>query len=178
VQADSGPVAFTLKCTPGVEVLQVCQALVAQWKEAGITATIDSVEQTTLITSAVTGDYQASIWRQFGSPDPDGDSTFWNGANSQPPIALNMTGNQDPVLDAALLVGRSSAKPEERELAYVTVQQRFAADLPYIWLSHAAWVLAAGDDLRGIDGGTLPDGSPSAALISGVARVSGMWFER
>ena len=176
VQAKSGPITFTLQCESDPTVDQECQILQSQWDRLGMRVAINTVVESTLITNAVTGAYQATIWRQFGEQDPDGDIQWWDSANTKPPLALNMARNQDPILDAALEVGRTSAKPYERELAYITVARRLAKDLPYIWLNHEIWVVAARNNVRGLDQTTLPDGTPTDGVTSGVERLGQIWL--
>ena len=95
---------------------------------------ITTTEESTLISNAIQGNYQATIWRQFGGQDPDGDSVWWNGANTKPPLALNMARNVDPRIDDAIRVGRTSHKENERQLAYIVLARQLAKDLPYVWL--------------------------------------------
>ena len=177
VEAEKGPISFALQCLGNSETLQTCQGLAAMWGDAGIEVSIGGVDQAKLINDAVTGQYQATIWRQFGEPDPDGDEIWWNGANSKPPIALNMSRNSDPVLDAALYVGRTSADDSQRKLAYITVQRQLAKDVPYVWLSHVRWGLGAQNTVRGIDSATLPDNGPAAVMVGGVEKVAQVWLD-
>ncbi len=176
VQAQSGPIKFNLQCTTDTFVLQACQLLQADWKAAGIEANIVSVAEDTLISNAIGGQYQATIWRQFGSQDPDQDTTWWNGANTKPPLALNMARNVDPKIDAAIAVGRTSANQFNRTLAYITVAKRLAIDLPYIWIDHTVWVVAAQNSVRGLDRATFPDGSAAAPIVSGTQRLGQVWL--
>ena len=177
VRAEKGLVSVALQCTDNAEVVQVCQALAAMWGDAGVKVAISNMDQTKLINNALSGDYQATIWRQFGFPDPDGDQVWWNGANTKPPIALNMARNADEVLDNALNVGRTSADDFQRKLAYITVQRQLAKDVPYVWLSHIPWALGAQNSVRGIDSTTLPDGSAGAVFVGGVERLTQIWLE-
>jgi peptide/nickel transport system substrate-binding protein len=179
VQGSGPPIVIRFQCTDGNQILQTCQAIAANWEAAGVKVELTSMDQPKLINNALSGDYDATIWAQFGAPDPDADSVWWNGANAGADggLALNMARNQDPVLDAALYVGRTSPKPDERKLAYITVQQQLAKDIPYIWLNHNTWIVAADNNLRGIQGSTLPDGSPGRNTVSGIERLTQVWFE-
>ncbi|MGZ4758673.1 MAG: ABC transporter substrate-binding protein, partial [Acidimicrobiales bacterium] len=170
VQGAGPPIVVRFQCTDGNQILQTCQAIAANWEAAGVQVDLTSMDQPKLINNALSGDYEATIWAQFGAPDPDADSVWWNGANAgaNGGLALNMARNQDPVLDAALYVGRTSPNPDERKLAYITVQQQLAKDIPYVWLNHNTWIVAAENSIRGIQGSTLPDGSPGANTISGI----------
>jgi ABC-type transport system substrate-binding protein len=176
VQAEHGPVRFTLQCTADTVVAQTCQILQAQWDKAGMQVAIKTVDEPTLIANAVGGAFQADIWRQFGEQDPDGDFVWWDSSTSNPPLALNMARNRDPLLDAALYNGRTTDKEYERKLDYITVARRLAVDLPYIWLNHTVWVVGANNNVRGFDQTTLPDGTKTDPVTSGVERLGQIWL--
>ena len=128
------------------------------------------------MTAALTGKYRASDWRQFGAQDPDGDSVWWNGASTKPPLALNMARNVNPRIDDAIRVGRTSHKENERQLAYIVLARQLAKDLPYIWLSHTIWMVSAANNVRGFDTTTLPSGEKTDPVISGVVAVDQLWL--
>ncbi len=174
--AEHGPVSFTLQCNSDTIVAQTCQILQSQWEKAGMSVKISNTDENTLISQAVGGNYQATIWRQFGEQDPDADYIWWNSANTKPPLALNMARNMDTALDAALYNGRSSHIEKERKLDYITAARRIDADLPYIWLNHTVWTIGANNRVRGFNDTTLPDGSKTDAVTSGVERVTQLWL--
>jgi len=177
-EKDKGqPITFQFGSTGDPLVLQAVQTLQAQWDQAGIKATIQTSEQATYITNAITGNYQANIWRQFGASDPDGNYIWWTSENASGALALNMARSKDAETDAALLKGRGTTDQATRKAAYDEVQARQTAVLPYIWLSHLRWTAAADNKLRGIQGTPLPDGGTSAALVGGVMSITGMWYE-
>jgi peptide/nickel transport system substrate-binding protein len=175
--AEHGPIEFTFGSTTENDVLQESQAIVSMWQAAGMKVTIQSFDEQSFIGNAITGKYQAQIWRQFGAADPDTNYQWWIGANATGPLTLNMSRNTDPIIDQALKDGRSTINFDTRKRAYDTVIDQQTKDLNYIWLDHSRWALGADNKLRGIQGSPLPDGSPSAALVSGVAPVTGMWFD-
>jgi len=181
-QETGQPLAFTLTDC-GTEAINVNQTnlLKQQYDAAGMKVEVTLTEQSKCITDAVTGGYQAILWRQFGAPDPDFDRVWWASENATGAIALNIARLQDPQLDAALDKGRSTTDEATRKQAYATVQQRFAEDLAYIWLDHSLWVIAAGNNVRGITNGPLPDGTPSLPLggpggFGGVTRLTQTWL--
>jgi len=176
--ADKGPIKFELGATTDPIVITSAQLLQSQFKEAGMDVSVKNLDQTAYISNAVTGDYVAQMWRQFGAPDPDGDYLWFISDNAAPPLALNMARNKDPQLDAALNTQRASKDLATRQAAWKTVQERQTADLPYLWLSHQPWVLAADNSVRGIEGGTLPDGAAAAGMIGGVIKLTEFWFDK
>ena len=121
------------------------QFLQAQWKEFGIDVTINAIEQAPLIVKILTGDYQATMWTQFDSPHPLGDSIWWhpNTATEIPDFALNFARNKDERIGEALDAAREEPDPaKEREL-YQDVQRYLAEDNPYIWLYHTQLAIVA-----------------------------------
>jgi 4-phytase/acid phosphatase/peptide/nickel transport system substrate-binding protein len=132
----------------------------------------------TLIQNALSGNYSAQVWRQFGAQDPDGDYVWWASSNTEPPLALNMARNRDPQVDAALDAGRSSVDEAARKQAYADLQRRFTADLPYLYLNHTPWAVVADLTVRDVAKQTLPDGTPSAGVLSGVHRLTQVWLEQ
>ncbi len=176
-EKDKGPLTFAFGGTTDPDVVKAQQAIAQQWSSLGITIEQKSFEQATFILNAITGNYQIQLWRQFGASDPDLNYTWWIGENATGPLALNMARNQDPQIDAALRAGRATLDDAARKQAYTDIAKRQTVDLPYIWLSHLRWAMAADNHVRGIEGVKLPDGTQSAGLVSGVIALTGMWIE-
>jgi GDPmannose 4,6-dehydratase len=87
----------------------------------------------------------------------------------------------DADIDEALDRGRQSPDLADRQQAYADFQVRMAELLPYIWLNHNMWVVAADNTVRDIGNGTLPDGEPSYPLggvgtFGGVHRLTQTWI--
>jgi peptide/nickel transport system substrate-binding protein len=176
-QAEKGPVEFTLGTTTDPITVQAVQALQSQFQAAGMKVNIQGFEQSAFIVNAVTGKYTVQIWRQFGAQDPDANFTWFYGPNSTGALALNMARNQDPATDKALNDQRATPDESVRKAAWAIIQQRQTDLLPYLWLSSVRWALAASNNVRGLDGGTLPDGSQSMGFSQGVIRVTQMWMD-
>lgn len=158
------PLSFTLSSTPPTGAVNGPELLQQQLKEAGIDVTLQSQVQSTLIGNVVTGKYQAVVWRQFGSPDPDYDHLWWDPANGKGAITLNMARNTDPALTDILKRARESSSVDARKAAYADLQKEFATQIPYVWLDHVRWYVAAANNVRGITNGPLPDGEASLPM--------------
>lgn len=180
-EKEKGPITFTLRGGgPGIKAqLELIQVMLA---EIGMDVQVETVEQTVFVVNALNGKFDANIWRQWGEVDPDQDYVWWYGGNAKPigESSLNIGRNNDPKVDEALDRGRSSSDAAEREKAYADVQKQFAATLPYIWLDHSTWMIAAAPQVRGIGNGTLPDGTKSITLggttFPGTHRVTELWL--
>lgn len=179
-QAETGkPIEFTLG-VGGPDVKPNGELLQQQWSQAGIKAQVNVVSQDKFISEALVGNYQANLWRQFGSPDPDADYLWWTSENASGQFTLNFARNKDPEIDAALKTGRETTDPNLRREAYKKLQERFTADVPYVWLDRSLWVIAANNKVRGIENGPLPDGKPSLPIggagFPGVHRFVQTWL--
>ncbi len=175
--ATPGEVRFTLTSTPPAR--EQAELLAEQWRQAGITVEITTIDQAEFINTAVTGNFEANVWRQFGSPDPDGNFVWWYSTNRDAPNILNFPNMFDAEIDAALDAGRQASDPAELKAAYDRLQQRLAELVPYVWLAEARWWIGAANDVRGITNGTLPNGDPSYPLAGptpGSHRLTQTWL--
>jgi len=147
------------------------------WREAGIDTQLVEVEQSALILNAITGQFQATGWRQFDAPDPDANYVWWSGTTAAPVgrQALNFARNRDPLIDAALEAGRTQVDPQVRAAAYRLIAAQLGADIPYLWLAPAVWIVAARDVVGGAGTATLPDGTPTRPMVSGVVSAAELW---
>lgn len=179
VKAETGSnVSLTLTTNPVPTYLAVASLLGEQWSRCGVSVQQNSVEQSKMVSDAVTGQLQAVLWRQFGGDDPDGNYLWWTGKNARGPLALNVARLQDPQIDAALDRARATDDLAVRKQAYADLQRRQTELVPYIWLSHTQWVIGAADDVRNIGNVSLPDGGTSRRFGGGVFRLTEVWLDR
>jgi ABC-type transport system substrate-binding protein len=179
-EAENGPIRFEFTSPPVLSNQEIVALLATQWAEVGIETEQTAKEQATFILDAVTGDFEANLWRQFGTPDPDGDYVWWaeQNANDIGEFSLNMARNRDSELTDALNRGRQTDDFDERKAAYDEVQVRLDEDLPYIWLTHTLWALIADDQVRNVGVWTLPDGEPAMPFLNGRFSVVELWMAR
>jgi peptide/nickel transport system substrate-binding protein len=176
IAGEGGRIALTLATVPDQDLARTIQLVQQQLMQVGIDVKLDTTEQATLINKAISGDYQFMTWRQFGTSDPDGNYVWWSSENADSVPALNMARNKDPQIDTALRAARATEDETARKGYYATVQKRLAADLPYIFTTHLRWTMATSNNVRGLEGGTFPDGTKGAGLISGVMPLNQMWI--
>lgn len=176
------PLAFTLGTTPVPTNEQATQLLQQQYQAAGMQVTLKSTEQGQYITDAVTGAYQANLWRQFGATDPDTDYVWWHKDNATGALALNIARFSNDELSAALDAARATPDPAVRKQEYATVQRIWGEQGPYIWLNSTTWLIAAQNDVRHFWNNALPDAGnvgsiPSLPYQSGTHRLTETWLE-
>jgi peptide/nickel transport system substrate-binding protein len=177
-QREKGPISFTFATVNTAKGRLRNELMQAMWREVGIQTDIVPVEQSPLILTAITGSYQACGWRQFNSPDPDANYVSWSGSTASPvgKQALNFARNRDAQLDAALEAGRTQVDPQVRAAAYRLVAARLGADVPYLWVTPAVWIVAARGPVGGLGRPTLPDGGRARGMISGVVPTAELWL--
>jgi peptide/nickel transport system substrate-binding protein len=178
-----GPLAFDLSALSTPLAKSQAELLKEMWEQAGMRVDINQTDGSSYILDSVLGDYQAVVWGQFASPDPDYEHVWWDGANARPlgELSLNFPRHQDAAVDAALDDARSTSDFDSRYEAYREVQEHFAENLPYVWLSYVRPLIVAQNDVRGITNGPLPDGTPSRPIggpgsFSLATRVVQVWL--
>jgi peptide/nickel transport system substrate-binding protein len=176
-KAEKGDVSLTLTTTPVPAYMNTIALLAQQWARCGVNVQQTTLEQSTFIANAVTGQYQADLWRQFGGPDPDGNYVWWTSKNATGPITLNAARLADPQIDAAIDKARASADPDVRKQAYADLQKRQTELVPYIWISHQQWAIGAAENVRNIGNVSLPDGQPAMPIVSGAFRLTQTWID-
>jgi peptide/nickel transport system substrate-binding protein len=153
-KAETGQAALTFEITgrPGDDQDTLLQVLLAQWKNAGIEATIKTLEQTQFLIDVVYGRYQAAPFRNFSYVDPDSNYIFFHSSSAKglDTLSINFTQMKEPELDAALDKARASSDPAVRKEAYATVVRKLNDNLGYIWLYHNLWALTATDKVGGL----------------------------
>lgn len=174
---DHGPITFKYGTINSPKTLQTNELIQSMWKAAGIEVQIDQQQQSPYILNAIIGNYQAFGWRQFNSPDPDGNYVWWSSATASPPgkQALNFARNKDQKIDIALETGRRSPDPATRAAAYQTIQTQFAIDLPYLFITRTSWIVVSKPAIKGWDSPLLPDGTKARNMASGIISAAHIW---
>lgn len=181
-EAENGPIQIEVGLTPSAANREATGFLGQQWAEVGIEVNFKETEQGEFINLALAGLYQADQWRQFGSTDPDGEFVWWDieNANEINTAALNFARIRSEELTAAMQTGRESDTFEARKAAYDEAQVILNEELPYIWLTHTIWAVAADPTVRNIGYATLPDGDEGLGFGTGFAgaiRMTEVWVD-
>lgn len=145
------PLSFTVESSIGATG-EAAEALVAQWNDLGIDATYESLEQTTFLSGMFVSDFQAAAFRNFGYVNPDSNYIFWHSSQAKGLGTGSINFNQmtNPELDALLDEARASNDDDARLELYREVTPTLNATVPYIWMYHSNWALAASDSVGGL----------------------------
>jgi peptide/nickel transport system substrate-binding protein len=171
------PVSFTFGATNGPASVREQEYLQQALQDVGFVVKTDIVEQNDLVNNALAGTYEALEWRQFGAVDPDLNYIFWSSSTIlSSSLAVNMARNQDPQIQAALELGRSSTDAATRATAYQTVNKRLAIDLPYLWLDRSLWSVESTLKVQNWNNPTTPTGAPAFGMIAGSIWPTQIWL--
>ncbi len=176
VKASGKSVAVTINHTPGASTTKAAEYLQQQLQTAGMQITLKPVQQNQLIELAVTGQFEAQLWRQFNAVDPDLNYIWWSTTTIHAGYALNFARNSDPAIEAALQKGRQSSDPTVRAAAYQEVAARLGADVPYLWTARAVWSMAAWPNVQNFNNPTLPSGAKAYGMSDGFIFPTEVWL--
>ncbi len=143
--------------------LRSSELVAAMWSECGIDVTINTVDQAELVTNAILGVFTSTAWRGHSGYDLTTERTWWHSKFGRGLPALNFGRINDERIDQALDQALEATSPEEHKRLAEEVNRAFADGVYNIWFYHSNRLVAAQDDVYGIDtvskytdGGYLP----------------------
>lgn len=180
-KAPGDPVEIALVVTAGVASLNdLGQLYQESWEAVGFDASLDLVDQPTLINKAVgtgpdfVGDYTATLFRIGTDNDPDNLYQSFYDAKAAANIANWSTPEAQELWDT----GRTSADDDERIEAYASLWELMNEEAVISYHGGLATVVGAKPEVKGIPDWTLPDGTLGEGHPSSVVRFVGVWLEQ
>ncbi len=179
-KAERGTPSIQLATIPDPLYVKLIQLIQQMWQQVGFEVTLTQVQQAQIIADFVTGNFHAVTLYQFGATNPDLNYVWFSTTTVKPigTIGLNFPRNNDPQLESALLTGRHTTDQATRVKAYQTLNDRLAADLPYLWISQFYFSEVAANRVQNFANPVLPDGSPGYAYDEGVFQPTQVWLAR
>ncbi len=147
--ADS--LSFKLSGLPALEDATLMQALQQQWREVGIDAQIEQIDQVKYISTIALGGFQAAWFRWYGYPDPDANYVYNAEETAQGGVHINFTQYTSPEMQANLLKGRSTNDFAERKAANDAVIKEVNENALNIWLFDTPYAIIANNQVRGLN---------------------------
>jgi peptide/nickel transport system substrate-binding protein len=157
--------------------IEGAQFLKEQAEAVGMSVDIVTVDQSTQIDNAISGDFEAIGWRNHPGGDPDTQYVWWKSFGGDPPNPINFARFDDPEIDRLLDEGRTTAEDSAREGIYEDLNRRFAEEVWNLWIFYTPWTVATAPDVHGVPG----EGPTSAEPFPGLAAghpVTYMWVEQ
>jgi peptide/nickel transport system substrate-binding protein len=145
--------SFTLSGLPSIDDAKILQLLQGQWKSAGISVNIETLEQTAYITKIATGGFQAAFFRNYGYPDPDQDYYFWSNttiAAQTGGVSINFTQFTTPQIQQDINAGRTSGFANQRKTAYNDLVKQLNASATNIWMYRTPYSFIAQKKVQGL----------------------------
>jgi len=178
VQRQTGqPVSFGLQSTNAPTAIRAAQYLAQSFENVGMKVTTSVLEQNALINNALSGDYEAVEWRQFGAVTPDLNYIWWSPTTANANgLSINMARNSDTRMEQALQLGRTTLSASQRVAAYKRVNQLLAQDIPYVWNDRAVWAVVSKPSVQNWNNPTTPTGAKAYGMIGGSIWPTQIWL--
>jgi peptide/nickel transport system substrate-binding protein len=171
-KADGGDTSVTLTHTPDPEVIKTAELIQRMLKDIGFQVDLKTVDQATLISIAISGEFDMMLFRNHPGGDPDTQYNWW-----QSESIINFGNINDPEIDRLLDAGRGETDPDTRKQIYEDLSRQFVEEAWNIWFWYTPWAVGLATDVHGVYGPELPDGAePYPGLATGHS-VLGLWKE-
>jgi peptide/nickel transport system substrate-binding protein len=121
-----GGLSFTLDFNNSTAFLSLAEALRAQWSQAGIKATLQPMDFTTLLTMLHAGNYQGLMNGWAGGGDPDSDLYFQFHSGQ-----ISSDHYDDPKIDALLTEAREKTTRAGRKAVYAQFSEEWNRYVPW-----------------------------------------------
>ncbi|NND74516.1 MAG: hypothetical protein HKN44_05875 [Ilumatobacter sp.] len=159
---------------PSVIDNRIAEILDEGWSRA-FNVTFDELAQDTHIQQTALGQYDATLWRQFGSDEPSIDR-FSFLCRTIDVISLNFARYCTPERDALLLEVQTLADPAARIPLWHAITQDIHDAHTYIFLTHTIWDNAFGPQVRGVCDRVSPDGVALQCVGNGRTWFDSLWL--
>ena len=152
-KADTGQstVQISLLDVASTEELAVDQQLVDMWRQVGIDARINTVDQSAFITTVLAGDYHAAVEENWGFPDPDTNYPFWSKETAEASIKLNFTRYWTDTTQRAVTWGRTATAFDVRKPGYDALVRDRNENVADMWLFNTPYTLIGENNIRGLN---------------------------
>lgn len=169
------PVALTLTTTNVPGLVELAQAYEGAYEAVGFDVRVDPVEQDQNISSALTGDFQAALFRIGTNRSPLGELLFYF---DDPEESLsNFTNFYDQTVVDVTERLRTTADVGEQAEAIEELGLHLAEAVPFQWTGSDLTFLAARDEVGGIRSWEFPDGALGAGAFPGVTSWGQVWLD-
>ncbi|HET6953751.1 MAG TPA: ABC transporter substrate-binding protein [Acidimicrobiales bacterium] len=169
-KAPGEPVSFRYDCLPDPALVDLAQLYQSLWQTIGVEVELRQVEQATHVNEALQADFQAKCFRAGLERDPA--PTL---RDAFTPGTLNFTGLNSPELTAMIDELAATSDVEQRKQIVEDISLTVNEAFPMAYYGSTLAVLAARDDVKGIDAWTFPDGTEGSGVPGGTTHWAFVW---
>jgi peptide/nickel transport system substrate-binding protein len=155
-EADTGQrLKFQITSTPEPDTLAAAQFAQQMFEDAGMDVSITSLDQSSLISAAISKDFQLMTFRNYPGLDPDNNFVWWYGSGNP----VNFSGFDDPDVNRLLDAGRGTPDPSARQEIYGELNRILAERGYFLWSTWTTWAVPMDPAFHGVVGARPTDGS-------------------
>jgi peptide/nickel transport system substrate-binding protein len=172
-EAETGqPLSFTYTAQQDEFALASAQFIKEKVEAVGMTMEITAIDQSTIIDTAIQGNFEAINWRNHPGGDPDLQYNWWKTGSP-----VNFGRFSDSEIDSLLDEGRVTADTAQRAEIYEDINRQFASELWNLWNYYTLWIVGTASDVHGVPGEGPTSEEPFPGLAVGHP-VLYMWVEQ
>lgn len=174
-EAETGqPLRFQITSTPEPDTLASAQLAAQFFEDVGMDVSITSLDQSSLISAAISKEFQLMTFRNYPGLDPDNNYVWWYGAGNP----VNFSGFDDPEVNRLLDAGRATADRAQRQQIYGDLNQVLAHQGYFLWSTWTRWAVPLDPSFHGVVGARPPDGSPDYTGLALGHDMAYVWKEQ
>jgi peptide/nickel transport system substrate-binding protein len=174
-EAETGqPLKFQITSTPEPDTLAAAQFAAQMFEEAGMDVSITSLDQSSLISSAISKDFQLMTFRNYPGLDPDNNYVWWYGGGNP----VNFSGFDDPDVNRLLDAGRATPDPAARQEIYGELNRVLAERGYFLWSTWTTWAVPMDPAFHGVVGARPTDGSGDYTGLALGHDMAYVWKEQ
>jgi peptide/nickel transport system substrate-binding protein len=175
------PIKFSVQIQADPNLAKIAQFLQAQLAALDIEMEIETLDATTGIVNAATGNYDMGIATiLWGSQNPDREYFVLHSSNAAPmgEVGTNITRTRSDELDAALDAARATSDMDEQIAAWKDAQEVLAEYNSSIFLVHLDVGEVASTRVQAVQDWTFPDGTPGRPQEQTVLSLYQIWLQQ
>jgi peptide/nickel transport system substrate-binding protein len=174
-EAETGqPLKFQITSTPEPDTLAAAQFAAQMFEDAGMDVSITSLDQSSLISAAISKDFQLMTFRNYPGLDPDNNYVWWYGGGNP----VNFSGFDDPDVNRLLDAGRATPDPTARQEIYGELNRVLAERGYFLWSTWTTWAVPMDPAFHGVVGARPTDGSPDYTGLALGHDMAYVWKEQ
>jgi len=174
-EAETGlPFEFQITSTPDPDTLASAQLAAQMFKDAGMDVSVTTLEQSSLISAAISKEFQLMTFRNYPGLDPDNNYVWWYGAGNP----VNFPGFDDPDVNRLLDAGRATPDRAQRQEIYGELNRLLAERNYLLWSTWVRWAVPMQPDVHGVVGARPGGDSPDYTGLALGHDTAYLWKEQ